>query len=300
MRKWNMIVDVAKCENCHNCTLASADEHVGNDFPGYAAPQPRHGDRWIKITRKVRGSGHMVDAAYLPTMCNHCDDAPCLRAAGDSGAIRKRPDGIMILDPARAGGRRDLVDACPYGAISWNDELQLPQMWIFDAHLLDAGWKEPRAAQSCPTGALQAAKVTDAEMAATAARDGLTPLRPELGTRPRVWYRNLYRFTHWFVGGTVVASVNSRTECVEGATVTLSREGIAIASTTTDLFGDFRFDSLEPASQCYRIDISHPGLGLAGIDVDLDDSRYLGEVLLSAGAGDPFRAGDIEPRASGA
>ena len=48
-------------------------------------------------------------------MCNHCDDAPCVRAGG--GAIRKRDDGIVVIDPVAARGRRDLIDSCPYGAI---------------------------------------------------------------------------------------------------------------------------------------------------------------------------------------
>ena len=38
MKKWTMIIDVAECTNCQNCTLAIMDEYVGNDFPGYAAP----------------------------------------------------------------------------------------------------------------------------------------------------------------------------------------------------------------------------------------------------------------------
>ena len=45
MKKWNLIIDVALCEGCHNCSLAAKDEHVGNDFPGYSAsimlPLPR-------------------------------------------------------------------------------------------------------------------------------------------------------------------------------------------------------------------------------------------------------------------
>jgi Fe-S-cluster-containing dehydrogenase component len=126
MSKWNMIIDVARCENCHNCTLALKDEFVGNAFPGFSAPQPRHGHEWIRIKRHVRGAGTMVDVAYLPTMCNHCDDAPCIKAAGDS-SIQKRADGIVLIDPVKARGRRDLVDACPYGAIWWNEEENLPQ-----------------------------------------------------------------------------------------------------------------------------------------------------------------------------
>ena len=89
----------------------------------------------IRIERRTRGATPMVDAAYVPRLCNHCDDAPCIRAAGDD-SIRKRDDGIVIIDPVKAKGRRDLVESCPYGAIIWNEREQLPQSWFFDAHLL--------------------------------------------------------------------------------------------------------------------------------------------------------------------
>ncbi len=100
--------------------------------------------------------------------------------------MRKRDDGIVIIDPEKSRGRRDLVDACPYGAIVWNEEREVPQAWIFDAHLLDAGWKEPRCAQACPTGALRAVKLDDDAMRAQARAESLEVLQPELGTRPRV------------------------------------------------------------------------------------------------------------------
>ena len=105
----------------------------------------------------------MIDIAYVPTMCNHCDNAPCLAKGG--GAVTKRDDGIVIIDPVKAKGRKDLVESCPYGHIWWNEELQLPQTWPFDAHLLDQGWKQTRGQQACPTGAMKAIKVEDDEMA---------------------------------------------------------------------------------------------------------------------------------------
>ena len=37
MDKWNLIINVGRCENCYNCVIAEKDEHVGNDYPGYAA-----------------------------------------------------------------------------------------------------------------------------------------------------------------------------------------------------------------------------------------------------------------------
>ena len=158
MSKWNMIVDVAGCTNCNLCTLSTMDEYVGNEFPGYSAPMPKHGHKWINILQNERGQVPMIDIAYMPTMCNHCDDAPCIKA-GKNGAVSKREDGIVLIDPVKSKGQKQIVKACPYGSIYWNEELEIPQAWTFDAHLLDQGWKQPRCGQSCPTGAMRAIKV---------------------------------------------------------------------------------------------------------------------------------------------
>lgn len=280
MKKWNMIIDVALCENCNNCTLATKDEHVGNDFPGYAAPQPLHGHRWIEIKRKVRGSSPMVDAAHVPTMCNHCDDAPCLRAGLD--AVRKRADGIVIIDPQKARGRRDLVESCPYGAIWWNEELQLPQHWIFEAHLLDQGWQQPRGAHACPTGAMKAIKIEDSEMQDLVNKEKLEVLRPELKTKPRVYYKNFHRYSKCFIGGSIVAMTDGRKDCVSGATIEFRREMDIIDVQTSGMFGDFKFDFVEPGSGAYVIAISHERHGRAQVSVNVaTESIYIGDLMLT-------------------
>src|ERR1700676_1271469 len=87
MKKWNMIIDLAERTNCNLCTLATMDEYVGNEWPGYSKPMPRHGHKWINILQKEGGQIPMIDLAYVPTMCNHCDDAPCIAKAPD--AIKK-------------------------------------------------------------------------------------------------------------------------------------------------------------------------------------------------------------------
>lgn len=262
MNKWNLIIDVAGCENCNNCVLAAKDELVGNDFPGYSAPHPAQGRGVIHIERTVRGAAPLVDAAYVPKMCNHCDDAPCVKA-GDDGAVRKRDDGIVIIDPVKAKGRRDLVEACPYGAIVWNEQLHLPQNWFFDAHLLDAGAGAPRCVGVCPTQAMEAVKLSDDAMAQRAKAEGLRTLKPEVGTRPRVYYRNLHRADHCFIAGSVTATVGGRVECLDRAEVVLLRSGTQVASTCTDAFGDFKFDALPPNSGTYLVRISHPVHGQA-------------------------------------
>lgn len=291
-KKWNLIVDVERCDNCRVCFIAVKDEHNGNDFPGYAAAQPAQGHKWLDIHRKERGSYPLVDAHFMPVMCNHCDDAPCLKAARN-GAVRKRDDGIVIIDPEKAQGQKQIVDACPYGAISWNEEKQIPQAWIFDAHLLDAGWTKTRAEQACPTGVFRAVKVEDAEMQRLRAEEGLEVLRPELGTRPRVWYKNLHLMTRCFVGGSVVADVPATSptvgaaqaatveECIAGAEVVLRQDGRELARTTTDIFGEWKIDRLEPGSHGYEIVVT----GAAGrftTRFDLgEESCYLGVMKLT-------------------
>ncbi len=272
MKKWNMIVDVERCENCYNCFIATKDEHVGNDFPGYAAPQPDHGHNWIKMETKERGSAPMVEANFMPTMCNHCDDAPCMKVA-ENGAVTKRSDGIVLIDPVKSKGQKQIVDACPYGAVYWNEERQIPQKWIFDAHLLDNGWTRTRAEQACPTGALKSIKTEDAAMKNIASQEGLEVLKPELNTKPRVYYKNLHLMTSLFIGGTVTCETND--DAVEDAEVTLSQGGRVIATTRTDAFGDFKIDGLSAENGSFEVSIKH-AKGQFTSEVDISESRYIG------------------------
>ena len=280
MQKWNMIIDVAECTNCNLCTLATMDEYVGNDFPGYAAPMPRHGHKWINILQKERGQVPMIDIAYVPTLCNHCDNAPCIKAA-KGGAISKREDGIVIIDPVKAKGQKQLVEACPYGHIWWNDELDLPQHWPFDAHLIDQGWQQTRGQQSCPTGAMKTIKVEDEVMTSIVADLRLEIMRPDLAsTRPRVWYRNLWRYTKCFIGGSLSAEQNGKVDCVEGAKVRLVKGGHTLAETASDNYGDFKFDKLDENSGAYTVEIDAPGRARKTVEAKLGESVNLGEIRL--------------------
>jgi Fe-S-cluster-containing dehydrogenase component len=282
MDKWNLIVDVPLCENCNNCVMATKDELVGNEFPGYTAPHAAQGAGVMQILRKVRGSMPMVDASYLPVMCNHCDEPPCMK--GDSsGAITKRDDGIVIIDPVRAKGRRDLVAACPYGAIVWNETEELPQNWFFDAHLLDSGWPAPRCESVCPTRVFEATKVSDAAMAERAARENLRTRNPEWAAKPRVYYRGMDRYDRCFIGGSATAVIGGIDECIEGATVELRRGDAIVARSTTDAFGDFKFDHLPVDSGRYDVSLYHVVHGSAQRRVTVARaSVYLGPIVLGA------------------
>jgi Fe-S-cluster-containing dehydrogenase component len=219
----------------------------------------------------------MIDIAYVPTMCNQCDNAPCVAKGG--GAVVKRDDGIVLIDPEKAKGRKDLVDACPYGHIWWNEEHQVPQAYFMDAHLIDQGWQQTRGQQSCPTGAMRAICVEDDEMARMARAEGLETMRPELGTRPRVYYRNLWRYSKCFIGGSISAEANGVVDCVEGAKVRLLRNGAPVAETISDNYGDFKFDKLDEDSGAYVVEVESGGKRRT-VETRLGVSVNLGEIRI--------------------
>ena len=112
-----------------------------------------------------------------------------------------------------------------------------------------------------------------------ARKEGLKVLKPDLKTKPRVWYRGLERWETCFVGGSVSAEVAGVVECIEGAEVTLSQGRKVLATTVTDGFGDLRFDSLPMDVGAYRVEVTHAH-GSAWRDCVLGESVYLGELRL--------------------
>lgn len=279
MKKWNLLIDVATCFNCNGCAMACHDEYYGNEFPGVAAEMQRQGHRWIDIHQREVGRCPTVEVSYLPVTCNHCDDAPCLKAARD-GAVQKRADGIVIIVPEKAKGQRQLVEACPYGAVHWNEAKQLPQAWPFDAHLLDSGWTKTRGSQVCPTRSMRTLHVEDAEMERIVREEKLAVLHPEYGTKPRVYYKNFERWTKVFIAGSIAGEIGGVNECIAGAHVVLEKGGARIGETVSDTYGDFRFKGLEEDSGTYRLRVEEARFEPKTLDVVVGRGAVLDNIKL--------------------
>lgn len=279
MDKWTLIFDGDRCNGCNNCTVSLQDEYVGNSFPGYAEEMPRHGHRWIDLSRHERGQPPMVDVAYMVVMCQHCADPPCAKVARD-GAVKCRPDGIVLIDPQKSRGQKAIVDACPYGAVWWNEDKQVPQHWNFDAHLIDQGWSAPRCVQTCPTAALTALRLSDTQYDELLQTGGATVLRPDVASRPRVLYRNIARSTSAFVGGTLVRRTAGIEECVRGIPVKLFHDDRLLGTGESDAFGDFKIDGIVLGSQPLRLHLDIGAASSISRDIVVDESLYLGRIVL--------------------
>jgi hypothetical protein len=91
----------------------------------------------------------------------------------------------------------------------------------------------------------------------------------------------MHYFTKCFVGGTVVETRDGVEECAEGAEVVLKKDGNEVGRTTTDLFGEFKFDKLEPGSGSYELAVSGSGGSASGTVEIADESVYAGTLTLA-------------------
>ena len=181
-------------------------------------------------------------------MCQHCENAPCLAVAKD-GAVYRRDDGLVVVDPVKARGQKQIVEACPYNAVFWNEELQIPQKCTGCAHLLDDGWNVPRCVEACAHDALRFGEYDDFvdELGAAEA------LKPEANTKPHVYYLNLPKR---FIGGEV-ADLEAEEVLIGARVVLTDLKSGEVRETASDDFGDFWFKQI-PAAE-YSIDVEIEG-----------------------------------------
>jgi Fe-S-cluster-containing dehydrogenase component len=274
MARYGIVIDITKCTGCYNCFLTCRDEFVGNDYAGYAAAQPMSGMNWIKLIERERGQYPKVKVAYTPVTCMQCENAGCIKVAQDK-AVYRRPDGIVIIDPVKAKGQKQIVAGCPYRVIEWNEEKQVAQKCILCAHLLDKGEKVPRCVESCPTGALVFGDLDDpkSEISKLMATGNTEALHPEYGMKEKVRYISLPRK---FIAGTAI--YGDIDEVATGLKVTLSGNGES-RNVKTNGFGDFEFEGLADNAD-YIVKIEEPGYKARSIKAKTMKDIYLGEIVL--------------------
>ncbi len=266
------VIDLSICNGCYCCQIACKDEHVGNNWMPYSMPQPDTGQFWVGIQEKVRGTVPKVMVSYLPKMCMHCEDAPCMKDCQVEGAIYQREDGMVIIDPEKCTGCKLCADACPYDAIFFNENLNIAQKCTGCAHLLDDGWDVPRCVDQCATEALKFG--TEEELKDLIAK--ADPRTYKMGLSTRVHYLNMPKK---FIAGTLYDPTEK--EVVIGAVCTLTdTESGASETVETDNFGDFWFRGLADG-RTYKLTLEKDGKSKIFDTVSTADDVNLGDIPLT-------------------
>jgi len=172
-----MLIDLEICSGCHACSVSCKAEHL--------APL---GNFRHKVQTIEQGLFPRTARAFVPTLCQHCTDAPCLQSCG-VGAIQRTEEGVVIIDSETCIGSGTCVEACPYGAIFMDPMINQAVKCDFCLDRVKAG-EQPACVTTCPTDAIVFGREDDPGVIAQQNSGRYTRWNPD-ETKPRVWYKGL-------------------------------------------------------------------------------------------------------------
>jgi Fe-S-cluster-containing dehydrogenase component len=178
-----MVIDLQRCVGCGACAFAcKAENNTRTRADGQSF-------NWADFVMKTEGTFPNVTHWVMPVLCNHCSDAPCVKACPVKGqkAMYKTPEGITMYDSSKCIGCRQCQEACPYSHSKLGDESLDGQTYSVISYNNDEGdtqpyWADKSAAiAGCTSsGAEVAAKAGAATPMLNAYRsDEVEPVRPK-------------------------------------------------------------------------------------------------------------------------
>ncbi len=175
-----MVLDLRKCIGCQACTSVCK---VENDVP---ADQFR-----TFVTETEVGFFPDVRKAFLPQLCNHCEEPACVPVC-PTGATFKREDGIVVVDNTVCWGCGYCISACPYDKRFFNKRTKTADKCNFCAQRVDAGLM-PACVETCVGGARIFGDLNDksSEVYKLLHSQPTTVLKKAQGTKPQVFYVGL-------------------------------------------------------------------------------------------------------------
>ncbi|TAN62552.1 4Fe-4S dicluster domain-containing protein [bacterium] len=210
MRRWAMVLDLRRCIGCSACTIGCKAENILPPGVVYRPVMDEEFGTYPKVTRR-----------FTPRPCMQCDNPPCTSVCPVT-ATYKREDGIVVVDYNKCIGCRYCITACPYNArtADFGDTYTegTPQVQDYElrpAFEYNKKWPRKRGlspignARKChfcihriEVGLLPACVTTciggatyfgdnfdtDSLVSELISRPNITTLKPELGTKPKVYY----------------------------------------------------------------------------------------------------------------
>ena len=176
--QYAMVIDTRRCIGCHACSVACKAEF---DVPLGATRS------WVEYIEK--GEYPNVSRHFLPRLCNHCSDPPCVPVCPTGATYKREQDGIVVVDADKCIGCGYCVLACPYNARFLNPSTGAADKCDFCLHRVAKGIA-PSCVNTCQGKARIFGDMNDpeSEVAKLIATEPVTVLRSEMGTKPNVYY----------------------------------------------------------------------------------------------------------------
>ena len=178
--------DSSCCSGCKACQAACKDKNSLKVGMLWRRVYEVQGGGW-----KKQGAAWVSDVyAYNVSMaCNHCEDAPCQRVC-PTGAIYTTPEGVVHVHSNRCVGCKYCIEACPYKVRILDHHRGIVIKCWFCLDLVRKGG-EPACVTTCPTQVRIFGDLDDpgSRISRFIAEHRAQPLRPDLNTRPKIFYK---------------------------------------------------------------------------------------------------------------
>jgi molybdopterin-containing oxidoreductase family iron-sulfur binding subunit len=103
-----MVIDLQRCTGCGACVIGCKIEN-----------NVQEGVVWAKNVSRTTGKFPNVGFEVVPTLCNHCEKAPCVKIC-PTKAMHKGSGDITMHDSRKCIGCKSCMAACPYDVIRFN------------------------------------------------------------------------------------------------------------------------------------------------------------------------------------
>ncbi|MDT8316614.1 MAG: 4Fe-4S dicluster domain-containing protein [bacterium] len=187
-KRYGMVMDLRKCTGGGACMMACKEEF------GVPLGVTR---MWLK--EENRGKYPDTTKVTMPALCNHCDYPICVRNC-PTNATYKHPDGFVLQRYNRCIGCRTCAIACPYNARHLlpykRTDQELPTRIVdkcsFCIHRVSRGL-QPACVEACTARAIIFGDLNDpeSEISKLLHKERVSTLRPDMGTKPMVFYIGL-------------------------------------------------------------------------------------------------------------
>lgn len=177
---YSMLIRQDRCIDCERCLEACART---NNVPEY-------GYR-TNILQRNAPEAIGQKREFIPVLCNHCNNPPCVRACPTSATYKDDVTGIVRMRPERCIGCKTCMLACPYNARYLRGRIVDKCDFCYEARL-SKGMELTACAEACPADVRIFGSMSDRNSRIYRMIHQLQKpvwvLRAETGTEPFVFY----------------------------------------------------------------------------------------------------------------